>query len=82
MTVAEVQAVTGCCKKLENFLSHNCLSQGAADSQCGVNQPLDVFTYLETGYTLLQLNDWMLEPGRMIGLGRGSVAIGDPNKSP
>ena len=40
VTVTEGQAIAGCCKKLENFLSHNCLSQVAADSQCSVNQPL------------------------------------------
>ena len=33
------QAVTGRCKKLENFLSHNHLLQVAADLQCSVNQP-------------------------------------------
>ena len=38
---AEGQAVAGCCAKLENFLSHNCLSQVAADLLCSVNLPYE-----------------------------------------
>ena len=41
------KAVAGCCKKLENFLSVNRLSQIAADSQwCSVNQPADIDLHL------------------------------------
>ena len=37
--IAQSDHTAGCCEKLENFRSHNCLLQVAADSQCSVNQP-------------------------------------------
>ena len=54
VTVAEGQIAAGGCEKLEKFLSGNCLSQVAVDSQCSVNKPLastlehDFITTLET----------------------------------
>ena len=39
VAVTVIEGTAGCWEKLNNFLTGNCLAQGAADLQCSVNQP-------------------------------------------